>query len=184
MSNYKIEEFTADISVEDYIAGFCDSEKFLNLCKECPNFGNSWGCPPFDYDQKDYMRQWKYVHLLAVKIIPEEKGLPLSESQAFIRPERIRIERMQLGWERRYRGRSFAYVGKCLYCSSCTRPSGAPCRHPELVRPSLEAFGFDIEKTLSELFNIELLWGKNNTLPPYLTLVSGFFHNIENQDIK
>ena len=45
------------------------------------------------------------------------------------------------------------------------------------VRPSLEAFGFDIAKTLSELFNIELLWGKDGKLPEYLVLVSGFFHN-------
>ncbi len=54
---------------------------------------------------------------------------------------------------------------------------GTPCRHPEKVRPSLEAFGFDIAKTLSELFNIELLWGKDGKLPEYLVLVSGFFHN-------
>ena len=30
---------------------------------------------------------------------------------------------------------------------------------------------------LSELFNIELLWGKDGKLPEYLVLVSGFFHN-------
>lgn len=39
------------------------------------------------------------------------------------------------------------------------------------------AFGFDIAKTLAELFNIELLWGKDGKLPEYLVLVSGFFHN-------
>ena len=59
----------------------------------------------------------------------------------------------------------------------CTRNCGTPCRHPEKVRPSLEAFGFDIAKTLAELFNIELLWGKDGKLPEYLVLVSGFFHN-------
>ncbi len=66
-----------------------------------------------------------------------------------------------------------------FHCSDneCTRNCGTPCRHPEKVRPSLEAFGFDIAKTLSELFNIELLWGKDGKLPEYLVLVSGFFHN-------
>lgn len=84
-----------------------------------------------------------------------------------------------LDMERKYGGRSFAYIGKCLHCSDneCTRNCGTPCRHPEKVRPSLEAFGFDIAKTLSELFNIELLWGKDGKLPEYLVLVSGFFHN-------
>ena len=43
-------------------------------------------------------------------------------------------------------GRSFAYVGSCLYCpdGTCTRPEGNPCRHPELVRPSLEACGLSL----------------------------------------
>ncbi|MDE7458334.1 MAG: DUF2284 domain-containing protein, partial [Muribaculaceae bacterium] len=67
----------------------------------------------------------------------------------------------------------------CLHCpeSQCTRKCGEPCRHPDKVRPSLEAFGFDIGRTLSELFNIKLLWGKNGVLPEYLVLVSALLHN-------
>ncbi len=76
----------------------------------------------------------------------------------------------------------FAYIGKCLHCNDgiCTRKCGKACLHPEKVRPSLEAFGFDIEMTLKELFGIELLWGKDGKLPKYLVLVSGFFHNTMN----
>ena len=60
------------------------------------------------------------------------------------------------------------------------RLEAKPCRHPELVRPSLEACGFDIARTTSELFGIELKWGTDGSLPEYLTLVCGFFHNAEN----
>ena len=123
------------------------------------------------------MRQWKLVRLTATKITPAEAGLPIGLAQEFVRLERVRIEREQLELERRLGGRSFAYVGKCLYCDSCPRAEGKPCRHPELVRPSLEAFGFDIGRTLKELFGIELLWGKDGCIPPYLVLVSGFFHD-------
>ncbi|MFR4688282.1 MAG: DUF2284 domain-containing protein, partial [Bacteroides stercoris] len=35
----------------------------------------------------------------------------------------------------------------------------------------------DMTRTLSELFGIELLWGKNGILPEYLVIVSGLFHN-------
>jgi predicted metal-binding protein len=89
------------------------------------------------------------------------------------------IEKELLELEHRYGGRAFAYVGKCLYCpdSECARKCNRPCLHPDKVRPSLEAFGFDIARTLSELFGIELLWGKNDILPEYLVLVSGLFHN-------
>lgn len=56
-------------------------------------------------------------------------------------------------------------------------PRRNPCRHPELVRPSLEACGFDIGRTTSELFGIELKWGADGKMPEYLTLVCGFFHD-------
>ena len=87
-----------------------------------------------------------------------------------------------LEMERLYGGRSFAYVGTCLYCpdGSCTRPAGKPCRHPDKVRPSLEACGFDIARTTSELFGIDLKWGSEGRIPEYLTLVCGFFHNADN----
>ena len=103
----------------------------------------------------------------------------MSEAGRLIRPERQRLERRLLEMERRYGGRSFAYVGSCLYCpdGTCTRPEGNPCRHPELVRPSLEACGFDIGRTTSELFGIELKWGADGKMPEYLTLVCGFFHD-------
>ena len=113
------------------------------------------------------------------EFLHDSKDIPIEYTQKLILPERIRIESELLDMERKYGGRSFAYIGKCLHCSDneCTRNCGTPCRHPEKVRPSLEAFGFDIAKTLSELFNIELLWGKDGKLPEYLVLVSGFFHN-------
>ena len=115
---------------------------------------------------------------MATKIIPDRNDIPVEMTQEFIRPERVRIEKELLEMERKYGGRGFAYVGKCLYCSGseCTRKRNRPCLHPDKVRPSLEAFGFDIGRTLSELFGIRLLWGKDGILPEYLMLVSGLFH--------
>ena len=82
-------------------------------------------------------------------------------------------------------GRAFAYAGTCLYCpeGSCTRLEGKACRHPEWVRPSLEACGFDLSRTVEELMGIPLRWGEGDRMPEYLTLVSGFFHNAERIDL-
>lgn len=52
MSIYTVENFTSDITVEGYIAEFRDEPHFLELCKQCTNYGKSWGCPPFDFDTK------------------------------------------------------------------------------------------------------------------------------------
>ena len=59
-------------------------------------------------------------------------------------------------------------------------PAEASRLHSEVndkVRPSLESLGFDLSKTLAELFGIELRWSKDGLLPEYLVLVCGFFHD-------
>jgi len=176
---YSVENYTADIAVDGYVARFRDEQRFIELCRKCPNYGNCWACPPFDFDTTRILRQYKYVRLIASKITPAADNIPIEQAQSLIRPERIVLERKLRDMEKQYGGRAFAFAGECLYCgeSSCTRKCGQPCRHPDMVRPSLEAFGFDISLTLRKLFGIELLWGKDGTLPEYLVLVCALFHN-------
>lgn len=176
---YTSEDFTVSISTDEYMRRFKDADRFIGYCRACSNYNRTWACPPFSHDLDRELRGYRNVLLIATKITPDRQDNPLSESRRLILPERKRLEHRLLEMERIYDGRAFAYVGSCLYCpeGSCTRPLGLPCRHPELVRPSLKAYGFDISRTTSELFGIELLWGKNGVLPEYLTLVCGFFHN-------
>lgn len=178
-TGYRAEDFTVSLAAGDYIARFRDAERFAGFCRECENYGRSWGCPPFGYDVEARLGAYEKILLVATKIYPSESDLPMNMSRSLIRPERIRLENRLHELERRYGGLSCSYAGSCLYCPEgcCTRPEGGPCRHPALVRPSLEACGFDIGKTLAELFGIELLWGRDGRMPEYLTLVCGLFHN-------
>ena len=179
---YRAEDSAVELPAADYVARFRDAQRIAEYCRACPSYGSSWGCPPFGFSVEEYLSGYATALVVATKIVPEQEGLPLSEAGRLMRPERKRIEARLLDMERRIDGRSFAYVGTCLYCpeGTCTRPEAKPCRHPELVRPSLEACGFDIARTTSELFGIELKWGTDGSLPEYLTLVCGFFHNAEN----
>ena len=151
---YTARDFTAELPAAAYVARFRDAERVGCYCRECGNYGRSWGCPPFGFDMEEYVTRYGTAQ---------------------------RLERRLLEMERQYGGRSFAYVGTCIHCpeGSCTRPEGRPCRHPELVRPSLEACGFDVARTASELFGIEMKWGSGGRMPEYLTLVCGFFHDAE-----
>lgn len=177
--NYTAEEFTADIKVDDYIANFRFEERFMAFCRECPNFNRSWGCPPFDFDVEQLLRRYSDLRIFATKITPSRSDMPISMTRSLVRPELERLSSMILDMERRFGGLGSAYAGECLHCngSVCRRCAGESCLHPDKVRPSLEAFGFDISLTLSRLFSLELLWGKDGIMPPYLILVTGFFHN-------
>ena len=77
---YIIENFTANISVDEYISRFRDEKRFVEFCKQCPNYGNSWGCPPFDFDTGEFLRQYEYAHLMATKIIHQRNVRTLSVS--------------------------------------------------------------------------------------------------------
>lgn len=176
---YLAEDFSVALPVAEYAERFRDAERFAACCRACPNYGRSWGCPPFAKDPAGEFGRYRTALLIATKITPGPQGLPLREAGQLIRPERIRLERRLLELERHTGGRAFSYVGSCLYCpeGSCTRPERLPCRHPESVRPSLEACGFDIGRTTEELFGIRLLWGMDGKLPEYLTLVCALFHS-------
>lgn len=176
---YSVEDFTTSTTTEVYIRRFNDSERFMKYCMECGNYGKLWVCPPFSHDTLAEIRQYSDVLLVATKIMPDCKEIPYSEAQRLLRPERLRLEKRLRAMEKEYGGRAFAFAGSCLYCpdDTCARIKDKPCRHPDLVRPSLEAYGFDLGKTATELFGFPLLWGKDGYLPEYLTLICALFHN-------
>ena len=83
-----------------------------------------------------------------------------------------------LALEKSLVGMAFGFAGSCPYCGEipCARIDGEPCRHPDKVRPSLEAFGFDMSKTASELLGLKIKWSHDGRIPEYLTLVCGVFY--------
>ena len=48
--NYDVEELAAIIGRERYVSEFRDVPTFEACCRQCPNYANRWGCPPFDHD--------------------------------------------------------------------------------------------------------------------------------------
>ena len=179
MLEYSVKEFTISISVDEYIRRFRDVATVEGYCRACKNYGKSWGCPPFDFDIEERLRQYKDVLLFATKITPKEQGLPIGIAQELILPERKRLDKHLLELEKQHNGLACSYVGKCYHCTEelYSRLCDKPCRYPKLVRPSLEVYGFDVARTTRELFGLELRWSKDGFLPGYLILICGLFHN-------
>lgn len=178
---YTIEEFSREISLLEYMARFHRPDEVWGYCRECSNYGRQWGCPPFDFDVVAVLSKYRNVNLFATKICLLDRELSSNDIDKILRYERIRLEQRLLKLERTHHGLACTFIGKCLHCGGacCARLSGAPCRHPELVRPSLEAYGFDVAKSLSELFDITLQWSTNGALPNYITLACALFYNAE-----
>lgn len=169
---YTLREQWRTMPMKEYAETFRDFGRVRGYCHGCGRYGKCWACPPYDFAEDEYLGQFTTISLLATKITPSE-GVTLTPETAerILNRERQRLDRMLLGMEGN--ARAF-FAGTCILCppEKCTRREGLPCRHPESIRPSLEALGFDIARTASELFGIPLQWGSPGTFPAYLTLIS------------
>ena len=70
----KIENFQADILIEEYLRECVDVPAFLEFCKECSNYGRLWCCPPYTFDvEKDYWGKYRTIRIMGRKLyLPKE----------------------------------------------------------------------------------------------------------------
>ena len=181
LQEYSVQERWVEMPMAEYITGYRDFGRVRGYCSECSRYGNCWACPPYDFDETALLEQYTTISLIAT-VITSSEGVTLTPETAdrIIRRERERLDRMLLKMEREaavpaHTAKAF-FAGTCLLCppEHCTRREGRPCRHPESIRPSLEALGFDIARTAAGIFHTPLQWGRNGQPPEYLTLISGF----------
>lgn len=175
---YTVEKYKAEVGTKAYIEGFRRTDYFIKLCQQCRNYGRRYGCPPFDDETLSLVEGYEKVRIMGVKIIPNNKQLPLSAANDLMEPVITEMNEELLELEKSLGGYAFGFVGTCPYCGGapCARILGKPCRHPEKVRPSLEAFGFDMSKTAKDVLGLEIKWSQGELIPEYLTLVCGIFY--------
>ena len=183
-SEIHITHHVATIAADEYVARYRDAERFLALCAQCPKYGKVWGCPPHDFNVDEYLSGYVQATIYGTKITfsnamreqcatPETTEVAMREALDEAWNELLPFLYEQ---EARHAG-SVIFTGRCRLCGSCAcaRAQELPCRHPDRLRYSLEAVGFDVARTAAELLEIELQWGKDGALPPYLTLVTALF---------
>lgn len=170
---------SAVIATERLFAEFRDAARFMQLCRECPNFAHSYLCPPLGHDAEFNLAKYAFAEIHVIKITPLCKEVSSSLAEDLLLPHRIRHEAALLEAEKRKGGLVCCFGGRCRHCGDapCARLHGLPCRHPESVRPSLEAYGFDVGAIVSTLFGIDMLWPTADLLPRYLLLVGARFHD-------
>ena len=122
---------------------FFDPRSFLKCRFGCNRWGRFWTCPPnLDISYEQFQEAYNlYSHVLVLKTSDPQKG----QEVALAMEKEAMLEF----------GSSFAFaLVLCVQCEECAYPD--PCRYPHLARPSADAYGIDIGKTLEPLgFNLE-----------------------------
>lgn len=179
---YTVTRYAAEISVEEYMEKYVDVDTFLAACKACPNYGNVWSCPSYDFDVEQYWRKYKTFKLTASKLefdkemlartySPEEISTLLNE---VVSPEKQKLSDELLEMEKQFPGSISLSAGSCQTCKGgCTRPEGKPCRFPEKMRYSIESLGGNVGLTIEKLMGLHLEWMEEGRLPGHFVLVCG-----------
>lgn len=184
----ELERSSLEIALSEYRKEYQNLAVFHAFCHRCPNYGQQWVCPPFDFDVNEILDRYSRVRLFGYKLIlPDELTVrPLSKEmrkeigsgcltsvRSIIDPEIMDLEESMPG------SRAF-YAGSCHLCDplKCTRISDPvmPCRFPDKARNSLENFGFDLGRTAEELLGTPLLWEKEGKLPPYFFFIAALMY--------
>lgn len=184
MTAYHTQSSFAGIDAEEYGRRFRDVERFAGFCRECVRYGTCWSCPPFQFDTQAYLSGYRHMWIVCTRIVPHrdlsvgecsEREDTIRVGREMLRQVRAQVDEVLLDMEARYPGSRAFFGGTCMWCpeGDCTRKQGRACRFPEKMRPSLEAFGWDMVRTSAELLGVEMQWSRHGELPAYFTLVSG-----------
>ena len=180
---YTVTSKEVTIAADEFVRRYRDVERIRGYCLQCPGYGKSWGCPPFDFDPATVTEGFKTVTVMGTVIEFDEATRAACKTS----DEAIAVGRgaMEEVWqlllprlyemERQTPG-SRCFTFRCSLCpEGCTRPEGKPCRHPDRLRYSLEAVGFDIEAMTRDLLDINLEWSRDGSLSKHITLVTALF---------
>lgn len=182
--NYFLTKKEVTVAADEFVRRYRDVERIRQYCLQCPGYGKSWACPPFDFDPTTVTDGFKSVTVMA-SIIEFDEATRAACRGAKAKSRQVASMAMAAVWktllpqlhemERENPG-SRCFTFRCSLCpEGCTRPDGKPCRHPDMLRYSLEAVGFDIEAITRELLDIELDWSLDGSLSKTITLVTALF---------
>lgn len=175
---YETELYQRDIAMGDFIAQYQDIDKFMAYCRECPNYNTRWSCPSLSFEVGEMLAKYDRVHLVGLKMTYDEETICDADTPEKVKSvtwdtlfvEKRALEETLLTVESEYAGSQALSSGGCHYCDVCARTEGKACIHPDKMRYSLDAFGFDLTAITADQFGIDLCWSKG-ALPPYYTLI-------------
>lgn len=177
------------VMMEKMIDDYFTLRKSRSYCHKCPNYGQHWSCPEFAFDEKLFLKEFKYLYLIG-----REFTIPKSDRQKTIGIQtcadyctavhnQMKLDswRDLMAFEEDMPDVMTLMPGSCDICDrsgeGCTRPEKQVCRHPELMRFSLEGLGFDVDAMCKFELGIMLQWPREGRLPEKMSTVMAICSN-------
>ena len=186
MEAYKTETAERLLELDGFIEKYRHAEKFMAYCRQCPNYNSVWSCPPLSFDAEALLKRYKLIYLRCTKILLAPEIIASADTadkakalgRRIIESVKTDVDNELLGLEKRVPRSLALSSGGCTLCGECARKHNLPCRRPEKMRYSLDAFGIDLTAAAKDIFAVELQWSQGR-LPEYFTLLSGLLTDTE-----
>lgn len=127
---YQVEVQVKTLTVPEWLEKYCQPEKFVPLCRECPQYGKNWSCPPGMTTAAALAGGYRYVQVIGLKVKYDEQVLREAEHSPQ-RTEELRQETYEaakkkmlqalLALEREFPGSTTIMAGGCTLCRTCAR---------------------------------------------------------------
>lgn len=176
-SLYTCETLTRTVPLSEFAGELVDVPRFQGYCRDCPNHGRFWSCPPFGFDPLALWARYDRLTLYVRKVVFSKDRLFPGERRAFEERELPKIKgdmaRALLAMEAEQPGSLALFPGRCDWCPVCARTEEQPCRSPERMRYSIEALGGDCGGAMERYFGETLQWASGDRLPERLLFLGG-----------
>jgi len=150
-------------------------EQVEAFCAQCPQYGKSWGCPPFDFDVKLLSDGYDRVMLMSSTAIFNADSIQSGQDVKHA-IDYIWYSLLPYLYEMEHQyPKSRSFTGRCTLCHNCCRCQGVACRYPKLLRMSLEAAGFDVISAAHDLLGTKFEWATADDIPHKVTLITALF---------
>jgi len=133
-----IELGASEAKIIDTDAIVFDPRSFLKCRFGCNRWGKYWTCPPhLDLSPEKFQDAFnQYSKAIIIKTTDPHEGQDITVK---LEKEAMMAHNCMM---------AFAMV-LCVWCEECAHPE--PCRFPQMARPSMDAYGIDIGKTVEPL---------------------------------
>ncbi len=178
MIKYYVTYRCVTTTVDEIVGHHYAPEQLMLCCQECPQYGMTWKCPPFDCNPRERLVKYRFITMVMARITIEDR-INISRASEVLNPVKQRLHQVLLQAEGAI-GDAYALLlaGGCDVCAEpCARLENKPCRQPSFVRPSLEGWGINVTTVANEIFGTPIEWGMDGFLPRHTTLVGALLHN-------
>ena len=129
----------------------------VNTCRQ---YGKNWCCPPGCGSIEDAAkRAAEYSYGIIVQTVGQmEDDFDYETIEATSHKHKDNFAVLAEGLRKRYPDMLPMGAGTCSVCETCTYPD-APCRFPDKIMPSMEAYGLWVSK-VCEISGIPYNYGK------------------------